>query len=116
MVVAADRTHQPDNAWPKLFLRHSAAKLYGDEGDWARAVTQARQVWQPSTEPSAATILVEALLAQGCRTEAEQVYRDAAKRVRPHVSEDRAGLAAIKRILDSDKNAIHPLPQPACSS
>lgn len=116
MVVAADRTHQPDNAWPKLFLRHSAAKLYGDEGDWARAVTQARQVWQPSTEPSAATILVEALLAQGCRTEAEQVYRDAAKRVRPHVSEDRAGLAAIKRILDSDKNATHPLPQPACSS
>lgn len=116
MVAAADRSNQPESAWPKLYLRHSAAKLYGSEGDWTNALAQARQVWQPSTEPSAATILVEALLAQGCRMEAEQVYRDALKRVRPNVSEDHGGIAAIKRILDGARNAAPPGGQPNCSS
>src|SRR5690606_24186426 len=80
----ADRSPQPINSFPIAYLHNAAAEMYSSIGDWDMALEQSLAAWQPNTDPSGAVVLIQALLKKGRVSEAEAVYAQAERRVRPH--------------------------------
>lgn len=92
---------QPDSAWAKWMLRYRAAGLYAADNEWDKALVQARLAWQPTTEPAASDLLIDALLHHGMVPEAERIYREAVARSNVSNPEEREGLKKLQQKIDT---------------
>jgi len=100
MLVLAAANHQPDNLQTKWGLRHTAARLYADAGDWKRALVQAKLAWESGADAPVGAFLVRAFVHNGMREEAERTYAQIAQRIDPDNSNDRHGLKELRNYLD----------------
>lgn len=107
MVAVADRaTTQPDNAQPKLMLRHGAAVFYAKDANWAASLAQAQLAWSQSTELPAIRQLVETLLAANRVADAQSVVAEARRRARSSASEeDRRQLDVLELAISQARAA-----------
>ena len=103
LVLMADSAKfQSDDFNQKWALRNRAAILYAEEGDWSRAVVQARKGWQPSTPGAGAASIIEILLVAGNLEEAEAVYQQASERVAYSANYARE-LSLIAPLIDKER-------------
>ena len=100
VAILAAAHDQPDNVQPKWSLRHTAARLYADAGDWKQALPQAELAWQSGGDAPVGAFLVRAYVHNGMRAQAERTYAQIAKRINPENAQDRAGLAELRSFLD----------------
>ena len=98
-ILAAARD-QPDNVQAKWSLRHTAALLYADAGDWKQALPQAELAWQSGGDAPVGAFLVRAYIHNGMREQAERTYVEVAKRIDPENTNDRRGLVNLRSYLD----------------
>lgn len=101
LVELLDRANaQPDSAYPKWMLRHTAARLFADVGDWRNARIQGELSWQPNAPPVLSEPLIIALLKHGEVGRAEQVYAEARQRLDARVGQDAQGLRGLRQTMD----------------
>lgn len=104
--------NQSDGIQPKWRLRLTAAQLYAAADDWRAALPQAELAWQPSADAPVGAFLARVYVHNGMRDDAERMYAQVAKRIKPDNAQDRFGLTELRSFLDqsaSDPNAdTHP--------
>ncbi len=100
VTILAAAHDQPDNVQPKWSLRHTAARLYADAGDWKRALAQSERAWQSGGDAPVGAFLARAYVHNGMRERAERVYTEVAKRINRDNTQDRRGLTELRNFLD----------------
>jgi len=100
LTILAAAHDQPDNVQPKWSLRHTAARLYANAGNWKRALAQSERAWQSGGDAPVGAFLARAYVHNGMRAQAERTYAQIAKRINPENAQDRAGLAELRSFLD----------------
>jgi hypothetical protein len=98
-------TTQPDWLGAKAELRHASARFHARQHDWASALPQAKLAWQPGMPAAASVLLVQAQLAQGDTSGAEQTFEEARQRARPG---DQDGLRWLRNQIDQAGKASKP--------
>jgi hypothetical protein len=105
----ADRaSSQPDWFGPKAELRHTAARLYARDGNWAKAGPVAQLAWQPGMPAAASVVLIQSQLAGGDLKAAERTYVQAITRVDPSNPQDAAGMRWLRGQIDAARAQAGP--------
>jgi hypothetical protein len=109
--IADSANRQPDSMVAKWRIRLVAARLYGRDGRWREALSQAKLAWQPNADAAAGGFLSRAYAHNGMLDEAERTYSETKARTNPYKTDDMEGLQNLREFLDARTTRMQTAPQ-----